>query len=128
MDSIVDREFAAIFDRTTEYVSFHRCITPDQIDDRLKELAKILLKAKHYARKETTKNRWGKKYKAVMTLRREGFAERVIYEATMRPKSIYHLTLLFGKKKAKEIILSAHKAKIKLFRKKEKEKIRQYPR
>jgi hypothetical protein len=136
LDSIVDGEFAAIFSRTTEYVNFRHCVTPDDIDKRMKNVAKVLLKAKHYARKESTKRRWGKKFKAMMTLRKEGFANRVIYEAVMRPKSIYNLTLLFGKRKAKEIMLSRIKERIRFRRKREKEQIhhvtyrekRQYPR
>jgi hypothetical protein len=123
LDSIVDREFAAIFDRTTEYVNLRKCMTPEDVDKRMENLAKILLKAKHYAKKGSTKRRWGKKFKAVMTLRKEGFANRVIYEATMRPKSIYNLTLLFGKRKAKEIMLSAYKTKLRLLRKKEQQEI-----
>jgi hypothetical protein len=123
LDSIVDREFSAIFDRTTEYVSLRNCLTREDIQNRMTYLAKTLLKAKHMSRTDAAKKRWGKKFKAVMTLRKEGFASRVIYEATMRPKSIYNLTLLFGKRKAKEIMLSTHKAKLRLLRKKEKEQI-----
>ena len=123
MDSIVDPEFSGIFDRTTEYISLKGCLSPDDIDKRMEHLAKVLLKAKHYAKKDSTKHRWGKKFKAVMTLRKEGFAQRVIYEAVTRPKSIYNLTLLFGKRKAKEIMLSAHKANLRLRRKREKEEI-----
>lgn len=123
MDTIVDQEFAAIFDRTTEYVSLYRSLTPDDIDKRMEKLAMVLLKAKHMAKKNSTKHRWGKKFKSVMTLRKSGFAERVIYEAVTRPKSIYNLTLLFGKRKAKEIMLSRIKERIRFRRQREKEEI-----
>jgi hypothetical protein len=130
LDSIVDSEFAGIFDRTTQYVSLKGCLTAKQIDKRMLRYHQRLFLAKREAKTARLRKRLAFVCSRVKILRHAPydkgtmtFGERIVFEASRNPKSIYNLTLLYGRNRAREIRLSMHRASMRIRREKEKEQI-----
>ena len=112
MDTIPDREFIHIFNRTAKYVNIKGGWDPKVLDGRMKKVQKAMFIAKSKSKKASTKRKWGRKAKAIKTLRERGFARRVIEDAIARPYGYISNCLKYGVKKAKEIMLSEKRKRI----------------
>ena len=127
MDTLPDEEFMSIFDRVTEYMSLKGDFTADEIDATMKRREKMMKEARKLTESEGVRKRLTRAMTHLRTLRVSGhptFAEKVITVASENPKGRVALTLQYGKKRAKEILLSRHRARLLLKRKKEKQRIR----
>jgi len=119
MDTIVDRDFANIFDRVTEYIDVRGCETPEDIEYQMIRSIKYMRKFAKKAKKNSTKRKWYGRIKLLGILGRDGvpatskklkgkirmgFARRAIQYAEIHPRSRLALTLTYGKKTAKKIL------------------------
>jgi hypothetical protein len=117
VDFMIDREFHPIFDRVTRKVNLKGAGSPAEINERLtkhikKEKKKIkMIKeaiSEGHINKQATR-KWLKKIrvsiKDLKQLMSAGFGRRTIDEAISRPHGKVALTLRYGRKKAKEILL-----------------------
>ena len=119
MDTIVDRDFANIFDRVTEYIDVRGCETPEDIEYQMIRSIKYMRKFAKKAKKNSTKRKWYGRIKLLGILGRDGvpatskklkgkirmgFARRAIQYAEARPRSRVALTLQYGKEKAQKIL------------------------
>lgn len=105
LDTIPDKTFIGIFQRTTEYVNLKDTMTPDEIDERMKYVEKKMLMMQHKASRDKTSHKWMVMRKHMRILRHNGFGSRTIYEAIMKPQSRIGLTLRYGRKRADEMLL-----------------------
>lgn len=126
MDTIPDEEFMGIFDRISETLNLKGSFTADEIDARMKRRENALKEARKVTESKSVHHRLTIAIKNFRKLRLNGhptFSEKVITVASENPHGRIKLTLLYGRKKAKEILLSRHKARVLLRRKKSKQRI-----
>jgi hypothetical protein len=118
MDTVPDREFIRIFERISTTISLKGCVTPEDIDRRLRHRMKEINRAIRHAEREETKQRLRRGYQLWSNLlkrrrrSRMNFPDRVIYEASKHPKGIVALTLIHGKAKAVRIYLRRQREKL----------------
>lgn len=112
MDTIPQKEFVGIFGRTSDYVNMKGCITPDDINNRIKTVEKKMLEVQHKAQRKGTVKRWRGMRKHLHVLRKSDLGSRIIYEAVRNPRGYVSLVLTFGKKRANEIMLERAKQRI----------------
>lgn len=106
MDKLPRREYNDIFRRAAVDVNMHGCKSARAIKQRMifaeEQLKKYALHARQKGEKKAEIYLWGIR-KKIRVLRRQGFAERAIDEATENPNDDVGLTLRYGLKKALEI-------------------------
>jgi len=119
MDTLVDRDFAKIFDRVTEYIDVRDCETPEDVERKMLSAIKMMRKIAKKAKKDSTKKKWYGRIKLLGILGRDGvpatskklkgkirmgFARRTIQYVEAHPRSIVALTLQYGKETARKIL------------------------
>jgi len=118
LDTVPDREFIAIFERTSTDISLKGCNTSDDVERRIRHRIKEIREAMRHAERDRTKRRLKigmKRWKNLLQRKRGSvmnFPDRVIYEASMHPKGIIALTLIYGKAKAVRIRLRRIREKV----------------
>ncbi len=105
MDTIPDREFIHIFNRTARYIDVKGAYDPRELDDRMRKIQKAMLIRKHKSKTDAEKWKYHRKQKNIKKLRDHGFSRRVIEEAIADPYGKIALTLKHGFKKAEDILL-----------------------
>ena len=110
MDSIPSYEFHKIFNRVSLDVPLTGCNTATAISNSLR-IARH--KAKNNAKKETTRSArkyWFFKAEEQDKLLEHDFAGRVMFEANRKPKGFIALSLIYGRKTAKQKINAQKRA------------------
>jgi hypothetical protein len=124
MDFMPDKEFHPIFDRVSRKVSLKGAGTPAEINKQLTKAIKEEKKKKRMIKKairnghisRSAASGWLRKIsndiKDTKQLIFAGFARRTIDEAITRPRGKVALTLRYGRKKAKDILLERARKRI----------------
>jgi len=115
MDFLPDREFHPIFDRVSRKVNLKGAGSPREINRRLK----LKIDGYKYLRKKKALHLFGiSKKEARLGIRDlkklifAGFGRRTIDEAIAKPRGKVSLTLRYGRKKAKEILLERARERV----------------
>jgi len=103
MDFIPDKEFHLIFDRVSRKVNLKGAGTPAEINERLRQ--KIEAYKLQRSRKRLNPKVAGRRISDLKRLIFAGFGRRTIDEAIANPQGKVALTLRYGWKGAKEILL-----------------------
>lgn len=104
MDFMPDKEFHGIFDRVTYRVSLKGAGTPAEVNEKLRHKIKAYkyLQEKERLKKDRARRLISQYRKLIFA----GFGRRTIDEAVARPQGKVALTLQYGRKKAREILLA----------------------
>jgi hypothetical protein len=124
VDFMPDREFHPMFDRVSKKVNLKGAGSPAEINNRLtkaikkeEEKIKMIKEAinEGYA-KRSALTTWLKKIRTDIKYDKQlifaGFGRRTIDEAITRPRGKVALTLRYGRKKAKDILLERARNRI----------------
>ncbi|MCW4004578.1 MAG: hypothetical protein NWE95_11775 [Candidatus Bathyarchaeota archaeon] len=110
MDSVESYVFHQIFERVSLEVDLTGCTTANAINNRLKiarHQAKTMAKT---AKTPFARKRWWFKAEELDKLLEHDFAGRAIFEARRNSRGIIALTLIYGRKTAREKIQAQKKA------------------
>ena len=110
MDFLPDREFHPIFDRVSRKVNLKGAGTPAEINKRLKQ--KIDEYASLRIKKQLKPRVAKRRIYDLKKLMFAGFGRRTIDEAVANPQGKIALTLRYGRKKAKDILLARARERI----------------
>jgi hypothetical protein len=105
LDSLTRTEFNALFERICLYINIQGCFDPEAIDERMKKARQNNYHRLKEARSKALRRRLKKAIQNNRTLEERGFSHRVIEEAQINPRGKVALTLRYGLKRAKEILL-----------------------
>lgn len=119
MDSITRGEFHGIFNRVSKTINLKGCRSPDDIDKKLANAEHYYKKARSVVGKDTKEDRFirkrlSRKAKHARQLIENGsptFSQMIFIEAADNPHGIVNMTLHYGRKKAREIMLTTRKGK-----------------
>ena len=111
MDSVPSFIFHQIFDRASHDVDLQGCRTAIQIENRLKIARHHAKKLAKTARNAHSRKRWWYQAEQFDKLIEHNFAGRAIHETHRNPRGLVALTLLFGRKTAKERIEAQKRAR-----------------
>ena len=110
MDFIPDKEFHPIFNRVSEVVDLKGAFSVDEVNERLERTIRGIKRSRRAGR--LRKGRAGFIEKNLKRLEKAGFGKAVIKQASENPRQIVALTLRYGRKKAKKILLERAKRRI----------------
>lgn len=123
MDSIPYKDFLDMFDRMNMYIDVKGCRTSSDIARRMKRAINIMEKGVSRSKRVSTRKKWNrridlmwqalergrlseetiaKKRNLGLSPEKMSFPERVIYEATTRPHSIFNYALRYGYDRGKQ--------------------------
>lgn len=110
MDFIPDREFNEVFHRVSRKVDLKGAGTPAEINERLyqKIRAYRLLRKKKRLNSKVARRRISDLKRLIFA----GFGRRTIDEAIAKPQGKVALTLRYGRKRAKDILLARARGRI----------------
>lgn len=112
MDSIPSYEFHKIFDCVSLELDLTGCTIGTAIDNKLK-IARHQAKTKaKTAKTESAKRYWWFKAEELDKLLAHDFSGRAIFEANRNPRGIIALTLIYGRKTAREKIRAQKRAAV----------------
>ena len=94
MDSLTDKEFHKLFDRTSQEVELKGAYTPDEVHRRLRR------KRREYREEGDRKSQ-----RNMEKLIASDFGQRVSSESLWDPNGFVGLTVQHGRKRAREILL-----------------------
>lgn len=110
MDSISSPELTRIFDRVSLTIEMKGAYNAAAIENRLK-IARHMCKTRtKIAETVEERKRFGFQAQEYDKLIEHNFAERVIFEAIMRPKGIVSQTLLYGREEAQRRMRAQRRA------------------
>ena len=115
MDFMPDREFHVLFDRVSRKVNLKGAGSPAEINRRLKlkiDGYKYLQKKKALLVFEISKKEAELGIRDLKKLMFRGFGRRTIDEAIARPRGKVSLTLRYGRKNARDILLERSRKRI----------------
>ncbi len=113
MDFLPDKEFHPVFDRVSRSISLKGADSPAEVNKRLLKRRKTYrerMKEKKTSVKMRKRLRF--KRKELRKLILAGFGRRTVDEAIENPRGKVALTLQYGHKKAKEILLKRARRRI----------------
>ena len=110
MDFMPDKEFHSLFDRINKYVNLQGCNTPADVNECLySKIRSLKTLAKRGQINTRQVIRQISEYKKLIF---SGFGRRTIAEAVADPRGKVALTLQYGRKKAREILLARARRRI----------------
>jgi hypothetical protein len=111
LDSIPSYVFHQIFDRASHDVDLQGCRTAIQIENRLRTARHHAKKLAKTARNANRRKRWWYQAEQLDKLIEHNFAGRAIHETHRNPRGLVALTLLYGRKTARERIEAQKRAR-----------------
>lgn len=106
MENIPPEEFKGLFIRLTQYVKLGRTYSPKDIRDRIRKKAKFYRKVTRRAKRQSTVNRYQKKFTFLKHVDTHDIHRRIWNDAVNNPGGEIDLTLDYGADNAKKILIA----------------------